>query len=122
MSVHCNWNCVNCLSAIVIRFLDLCRLEKIREVVETVETYSSLGLSHIEGIDTLHSRFQLAFTTVRKKPYDPLDQRKSDFDNDFQEFKRQTREILVSTPHARNVCCTKLANLVIQEINFGSHK
>ncbi len=59
-------------------------------------THSSLGLSHIEGIDTLHNRFQLIVTGIRKKSYDVLEHRKTEFDADFEEFKRQTVDIKVS--------------------------
>ena len=72
------------------------RLDKLREVLETSETYSSLGLSHIEGIDTLHNRFQLLLSTLKKKPYNPLEQRKTEFDGDFEEFRRQVLDIKVS--------------------------
>ena len=73
-----------------------CRLDKLREVLETAETYSALGLSHIEGIETLHSRFQLLLSNLKKKPYNPLEQRKPEFDGDFEEFKRQALDIKAS--------------------------
>ena len=60
-----------------------------------IETYSSLGSSHIEGIEVICNRFQLLVSGMRKKPYDLLDQRKSDFDADFEEFKKNTLDILV---------------------------
>lgn len=62
----------------------------------TIDVYSSLGLSHIEGIETMHSRFQLIVSGMKKKPYDILDQRKTDFDVDFEEFKRSALDIRVS--------------------------
>lgn len=73
----------------------LCRLAKLTEMLQTIETYSSLGLSHVEGIDALHSRFQVLVSGMKKKPYDLLDQRKSDFDGDYMEFQRQVLEIRV---------------------------
>ena len=69
-------------------------------MLDIIASYSSLGLSHIEGIDTMFSRFQLAVANIRKKSYDLLDQRKTDFDGDFEEFKRQTLEIRVSAEFA----------------------
>ena len=60
-----------------------------------IDTYSKMGLSHIEGIEAIHSRFQLAVTNLRKKAYDILEHRRTDFDQDFEEFKRQTTEIRV---------------------------
>lgn len=64
-------------------------------MLNIIETYSKLGSSHIEGIEVISSRFQILVTGMRKKPYDLLDQRKSDFDGDFEEFKRLTQDILV---------------------------
>ena len=66
------------------------------ELFETIGIYSSLGLSHIEGIEQLNSRFNLSISTLKKKPYDILDQRKTDFDGDFEDFKRQVIELNVS--------------------------
>lgn len=74
----------------------LYRLLKLQEMIGVLDSYATLGLSHIEGIEAFHNRFNLAVTTLRKKPYDILDQRKSDFDFDFDEFKRQVRELTVS--------------------------
>lgn len=75
------------------------RLHKLQIVFKTAKTYSSLGLSHIEGIEQLNSRFQLALTTLKKKPYDILDHRKSAFDADFEDFQRQVSDINVSNRH-----------------------
>ena len=72
------------------------RLKKITEMFHIIATYSTLGLSNIEGIDVIHSRFQLSVSGMKKKGYDILDQRKSDFDADFEEFKRQVEDIKVS--------------------------
>ena len=72
------------------------RCSKLEEMFHIIETYSSLGNSHIEGIEVMSGRFQILVATMRKKPYDLLDQRKSDFDADLEEFKRLTLEILVS--------------------------
>ena len=43
------------------------------------------------------NKFQVIVTAMRKKPYDYLDQRKMEFDSDFEEFKRQIQELHVST-------------------------
>lgn len=69
---------------------------KLQELIGLMDTYATLGLSHIEGIEAFHNRFNLAVTTLRKKPYDILDQRKSDFDFDFDEFKKTVKELTVS--------------------------
>lgn len=72
---------------------------------KTVGVYSALGLSHIEGIEQLNSRFNLAYTGLKKKPYDVLDQRKMDFDGDYEDFKRQLLEL--------NVCVCIYANTLV---------
>ncbi len=58
-------------------------------------TYESLGLSRIEGIETFNARFGLLVSTLRKKPYDPLEHRKQDFDIDFREFTVQLADLEV---------------------------
>jgi len=72
------------------------RCAKIEEMLHIIETYSSLGHSHIEGIELIHNRFLFNVAGMKKKPYDLLDQRKSDFDTDLEEFKKVTGDILVS--------------------------
>lgn len=42
------------------------------------------------------NKFQVVVTAMKKKPYNYLDQRKTDFDQDFEEFKRQIGELHVS--------------------------
>lgn len=41
------------------------------------------------------NKLQVIVTTMKKKPYDYLDQRKQDFDEDFEEFKRYISELHV---------------------------
>ena len=72
------------------------RLQKLRELFETVSLYNCLNLSHIEGIEQLGSRFNVTFSTLKKKPYDVLEHRKTDFDSDYEDFKRQVTELDVS--------------------------
>ncbi len=83
------------------------RLCKIQELLEMTTTYSSLGHSHIEGIETLHNRFQLLVTGMRKKPYDILEYRKTEFSTDFEEFKRQTADIKVCCMYIRFQHCVR---------------
>uniref|UniRef100_H2YUI8 AAA+ ATPase domain-containing protein n=1 Tax=Ciona savignyi TaxID=51511 RepID=H2YUI8_CIOSA len=63
------------------------RLNKITELLQTIETFSMLSESKIEGIDGLANKFQSVVSNTKKKPYDILDHRKVDFDNDFENFK-----------------------------------
>lgn len=70
-------------------------LLQIIEVLDTLETYSVLSESKIEGIETISNRFQSMYSALKKKPYDPLDHRKPDFEADFTEFKRQISDFEV---------------------------
>ena len=58
-------------------------------------TYETLSLSRIEGIDTFNARFNLLVSTLKKKPYNPLEHRKQNFDIDYQEFKHQLSDLEV---------------------------
>ena len=71
------------------------RIENIQEFLRTADTYHTLGLSQIEGIQTYHSRFELLVTNMKKKGYDPLEHRKQDFDVDYMEFKVQLKDFEV---------------------------
>lgn len=72
------------------------RLRKIIDMFETMEMYSHLQESKVEGMELMANKFQVIVTQMRKKPYDYLDQRKTDFDQDFEDFKRQINELHVS--------------------------
>ena len=82
----------------IFTYLCLCvfRVDKIAELLKTVDVYETLSLSRLDGIDTFNSRFNLLITTIKKKPYEILDQRKMDFDIDYDEFKRQLVDLNVS--------------------------
>ena len=71
------------------------RLDKLTELLMITDIYMKLGDSHIEGIDVLFGRFNTPLSALKKKSYDPLDQRKPDFDYDFEDFKKQVQEIQV---------------------------
>ena len=71
------------------------RIDNITELLKTIDIYETLGLSRLDGIDTFNGRFNLLVTTLKKKPYDILDQRKMDFDLDYEEFKRQLTDLNV---------------------------
>ena len=71
------------------------RLLKLTEIFTVLNSFCRLGLSKIEGIDMMNAKFQLIFTTVKRKPYDMLDYRKTEFDSDFEEFKRQISDLEV---------------------------
>lgn len=91
-----------------------CRVDKITELLRTIDTYETLSLSRLDSIDTFNSRFNLLITTLKKKPYEILDQRKMDFDIDYDEFKRQLIDLNVSHTSGLNpfvIACTLQAQL-----------
>ncbi|XP_023932721.1 dynein heavy chain 5, axonemal [Lingula anatina] len=65
------------------------RLEKIGDMVNTMENFAGLGDIRIEGIETLAVRYKTIVDSAKKKSYDILDHRKGDFDADYLEFKNQ---------------------------------
>ena len=79
------------------------RLDNIIEFLRTVATYETLSLSRIEGIETFNARFGLLVSTLKKRPYDPLEHRKPDFDVDYQEFKLQLADLEVGGLHLERV-------------------
>lgn len=72
------------------------RLQKLIEMFTVLSSFCRLGLSKIEGIEMINAKFQLIFTTIKKKPYDMLDYRRTEFDSDFEDFKRQINDLEVS--------------------------
>ncbi|XP_068612434.1 dynein axonemal heavy chain 5 [Brachionichthys hirsutus] len=75
------------------------RLCKILEMLSTISTYSVLQDSKIEGLETTATTFQTAemqgkweaiVQSMRKKHYSFLDQRRTDFDVDYEEFCKST--------------------------------
>ncbi|WAQ93677.1 DYH8-like protein, partial [Mya arenaria] len=69
------------------------RIEKIITLLKYISNFSSLAESKIEGLDPYSNRFQLIFTSIKKKQYDVLDQRKLDFDLDYDDFRRQLADL-----------------------------
>ena len=49
----------------------------------------------LAGMELMANKFQVIVTAMRKKPYDFLDQRKAEFDVDFDDFKRQIGDLHV---------------------------
>lgn len=84
------------------------RLEKLQELFHTIGVYSTMGLSHIEGIEQLHSRFNLIIASLKKKSYDVLDQRRTEYDADYEDFKRQLTDINVNM---HTCTCTHVKNV-----------
>ncbi|XP_054476942.1 dynein axonemal heavy chain 5 isoform X4 [Anoplopoma fimbria] len=69
------------------------RLNKILEMFSTISIYSALQDSKIEGLETMATRFQAIVLNMNKKHYSFLDQRRTDFDVDYEEFCKSTSEL-----------------------------
>ncbi|XP_026149068.1 dynein heavy chain 5, axonemal isoform X2 [Mastacembelus armatus] len=69
------------------------RLAKILEMFNTISTYSALQDSKIEGLETMATRFQAIVLNMKTKSYSFLDQRRTDFDDDYEEFCKSTSEL-----------------------------
>ncbi|XP_029359358.1 dynein heavy chain 5, axonemal isoform X2 [Echeneis naucrates] len=69
------------------------RLIKILEMFDTFSTYSTLQDSKIEGLETMATRFQAIVLNMKKKHYSFLDQRRTDFDVDYEEFCENTADL-----------------------------
>ena len=54
-----------------------------------MHAYANIGDVRIEGIDIIAVRYKTIVESVRKKTYDILDHRKSEFDVDYAEFRSQ---------------------------------
>ncbi|XP_045150713.1 dynein axonemal heavy chain 8 [Echinops telfairi] len=61
-------------------------INTITEMITIVQTYSALSNSTIEGIDILAIKFKNIYQGVKKKQYDILDPRRTEFETDFLEF------------------------------------
>ncbi|XP_072018853.1 LOW QUALITY PROTEIN: dynein axonemal heavy chain 5-like [Amphiura filiformis] len=69
------------------------RLERIADMVNTMESLNAMNDVKIEGIDGIFVRFQGIVSTYKKKTYDVLDHRKGEFDQDYLEFRAQIDSI-----------------------------
>ncbi len=69
------------------------RLDCIQEIVHIIQEYSTIKYSHLEGIEVLVTKFNHITSTFKKKPYSPLDHRKMEFVADYEEFRRQIKEL-----------------------------
>lgn len=65
-------------------------------MITIVQTYSALSNSTIEGIDIMSIKFKNIYQGVKKKQYDILDPRRTEFDTDFSEFMTKINGLEVS--------------------------
>uniref|UniRef100_A0A4W3K4F2 Dynein heavy chain 5, axonemal-like n=1 Tax=Callorhinchus milii TaxID=7868 RepID=A0A4W3K4F2_CALMI len=72
------------------------RLGKITGMLETINTYSSLQETTIEGFEQMANKFQGIVSSVKKHDYEILDHRKADFDVDHNHFTKQISDFTSS--------------------------
>lgn len=65
-------------------------------MITAVKVLSVLNKSTIEGIDPLAGKFQNIYLNMKKKQYDILDPRKTEFETDFSEFMVQVQNVEVN--------------------------
>ena len=91
--MYSHYSCL-LMSAFISCYISHChRVDLIDEFLHTAQVYETLGLSRIEGIETFSARMSLLVSNLKKKPYDPLEHRKMDFEADYQDFKLQHLEL-----------------------------
>jgi dynein heavy chain len=69
------------------------RIQRVIDMFDNIEKFSSLQSLGVEGIDSLVKRFDQILNQVKRKPYDMLDHRKMEFDNDYASFKKQISDL-----------------------------
>ncbi|XP_033874388.2 dynein axonemal heavy chain 8-like [Acipenser ruthenus] len=84
------------------------RLEQITEMITAVKVLSVLNKSTIEGIDPLAGKFQNIYLNMKKKQYDILDPRKTEFETDFSEFMVQVQNVETQLQVFMNSCFIKI--------------
>uniref|UniRef100_A0A8C3KPH9 Dynein axonemal heavy chain 5 n=1 Tax=Calidris pygmaea TaxID=425635 RepID=A0A8C3KPH9_9CHAR len=71
------------------------RLVKIIDVFNTMKTYSVLQESKIEGLEGMITKYESIVDIMKKRHYNFLDQRKPDFDQDYEEFCKEINDLHV---------------------------
>ncbi|XP_035999780.1 dynein heavy chain 8, axonemal [Fundulus heteroclitus] len=84
------------------------RLEKIKQIIRVFGTFESLGKSKIEGIDNLARQFQNVSLNLKRKHYDLLDPKMTEFDADFVKFMAEISLIETKLQQLMNSCFSKI--------------
>ncbi|KFQ30560.1 Dynein heavy chain 5, axonemal, partial [Mesitornis unicolor] len=69
------------------------RLVKIIDVFNTMKTYLVLKDSNIEGLEGMITKYESIVDIMKKRNYNFLDQRKTDFDQDYEEFCKEINDL-----------------------------
>uniref|UniRef100_A0A4W3JT26 Dynein heavy chain 5, axonemal-like n=1 Tax=Callorhinchus milii TaxID=7868 RepID=A0A4W3JT26_CALMI len=96
------------------------RLGKITGMLETINTYSSLQETTIEGFEQMANKFQGIVSSVKKHDYEILDHRKADFDVDHNHFTKQISDLqFMDTTFGRISSTQKALSLVMKFEKLG---
>ncbi|XP_069709589.1 dynein axonemal heavy chain 5 [Phaenicophaeus curvirostris] len=68
-------------------------LIKIIDIFSAIKTYSVLQESKIEGLEGMIMKYESIVDIMKKKHYNFLDQRNTEFDQDYEEFCREINDI-----------------------------
>jgi len=81
------------------------RADRILEVLDTMESWDKLSNSKIDGIAIINANFRSLVTNLKKRPPESvLDIRKTDFDNDYDQFKKEVDELLSRLIEIEDTC------------------
>lgn len=69
------------------------RCKRIVNIFETIERYSSLAESKVEGLPNFYLKFNMILVSLKKKNRDFFDQRRQEIDEDINEFNRSIEEL-----------------------------
>lgn len=86
------------------------RIQKIEDMLNTIEKFSALGRSGIEGLEPIMDRFQSVIGAMKKKPYDILDHRKMDFDGDYEDFNTKIEALEVKLQNFMDSCFERITS------------
>ncbi|KAM6900105.1 dynein axonemal heavy chain 5 [Xenentodon cancila] len=79
------------------KFDNFCRrLEKIADMVSTLESLASLQKIKVEGVEKIFARYRTLVNVTKSKTYDILDHRKLEFDSDYADFQLQVKSLFQS--------------------------
>ncbi|XP_054020248.1 dynein axonemal heavy chain 5 [Dryobates pubescens] len=69
------------------------RLLKIIDILNAMKTYSVLQKSNIEGLEEMIIKYESVVDMMKKKQHNCLDQRKTDFEQDYEEFCKEINDL-----------------------------
>eukprot|EP00116_Pleurobrachia_bachei_P002700 sb/3462962/ len=117
------------------KFVAFCkRLENIQRMLNIIERFKALQTIKLEGFESIITKYKVIVSTMQKKGYDFLDQRKATFDEDFEYFLSQITQlangVMTYAETQINKCTSvtrcleilgKLDRLNISELKFSNH-